>query len=155
MKANGSWCFCVDYHALNDRTVKDKFPIPIVDELLDELHGAVLFTKLDLRFGYHQVRMNPDDIHMMAFRTHDDLYEFSVMLFGLTNASATFQALMNDVLRLFLRKFVLVFFNDILVYSSSWSQHLRHLHAVFNVLRLRRLFVKRSKCASPRRVWHT
>jgi hypothetical protein len=146
-KSDDTWRFCIDYRVLNAVTSKDKFPIPVVDELLDELHGERFFTKLNMRSGYHQVRMHPDDIAKMAFRTHHGHFEFLVMQFSLSNAPATFQALMNDVLSPYLRRFVLVFFDDILIYSSSWAEHLQHVAIIFNELRAHHLHLKRSKCS--------
>lgn len=125
----------------------DRFPIPTIDDMLDELHGASYFTKLGLRSGYHQVRVHPLNVVKTAFLTHNGHYEYLVMPFGLCNAPSTFQALMNSIFHSYLRKFILVFFDDILVYSPNWTKHIEHVRRVFEILRHNELYVKLKKWA--------
>ena len=131
---------------LNDTTIKDRFPIPTVDDIIDELYRAAYFTKLNLRVGYHQVRVNPPNIHKTAFHTHNGHYEYLVMPFGLCNAPSTFQAIMNSIFRPHLRKFILVFFYDILIYSPTYDSHLDHVKQAMEILKQQKFFLKSSKC---------
>jgi transposase InsO family protein len=146
-KKDGSWRFCVDYRYLNALTLKSKFPIPIFEQLMDELAQAKWFSTLDLASGYHQIRLKAGEEYKTAFSTHHGHFEFKVVAFGLSGAPGTFQGAMNTTLAPLLRRCVLVFFDDILVYSASFEEHLQHLRAVFQLLQQDKWQVKLSKCS--------
>lgn len=150
-KKDGTWRLCVDYRALNTTTVRDRFPIPTIDELLDELGSASWFSKLDLRQGFHQISMHGPDIEKTAFKTHHGHYEYLVMPFGLSNAPSTFQAAMNGLLQPFLRRFAAVFFDDILVYSDPLQAHIEHLQDIFKALLRDQFYLKQNKCLFAQR----
>lgn len=134
-KKDGSWWFVTDYWSLNEVIIKDRFPLATVEDMLDELHGAACFTKLDLRVGHHQVRVHPYNIHKTNFCIHNGHYEYLVMLFGLCNVPSTFQAIMNSIFRPYLRKFIIVFFDDILIYTPTWDCHLEHVKKALDILK--------------------
>ncbi|WMV41691.1 hypothetical protein MTR67_035076 [Solanum verrucosum] len=137
---------CIDYQQLNRVTIRNKYPLPRIDDFFDQLQGASVFSRIDLRSGYHQLKIRPEDVPKTTFRTRYGHYEFLVMSFGLTNASATFMSLMNRVFKPFLDSFVIVFIDDILVYSKSEEEHADHLRIVLGVLGKQRLYAKFSKC---------
>jgi transposase InsO family protein len=145
-KKDGTFRMCIDYRALNRITIKNKYPLPRVDELLDRLHGAKYFSKLDLRSGYYHIRIHPRDVAKTAFRTRYGHFEYLVMPFGLTNAPATFMALMQSIFGPHLDSFVIVFLDDILIYSKTADEHERHIRIVLDLLRQHKLYAKESKC---------
>ncbi|XP_019251646.1 PREDICTED: uncharacterized protein LOC109230649, partial [Nicotiana attenuata] len=137
---------CIDYRQLNKVTIKNKYPLPRIDDLLDQLQGARVFSKIDLRSGYHQLRIRASDVPKTAFRTRYGHYGFLVVSFGLTNAPATFIDLMNRVFGPYLDSFAIVFIDDILIYSRSQEEHEQHLRVVLQTLRDSPLYAKFSKC---------
>jgi hypothetical protein len=145
-KKDGSHRMCVDYRFLNDVTVKNKYPLPRIEDLFDQMRGARVFSKIDLRSGYHQMKIRPSDIPKMAISTRYGLYEFTVMSFGLTNAPSYFMNLMNKVFMEYLDRFVVVFIDDNPIYSKSDSDHEKHLRLVLQKLRDNQLYAKYSKC---------
>ncbi|KAJ9525332.1 hypothetical protein QJQ45_003300 [Haematococcus lacustris] len=145
-KKDGTFRMCVDYRPLNRITIKNKYPLPRVENMLDRLHGATVFSKIDLRQGYHQIRIAPEDIPKTAFSTRYGHFEFTVLPFGLCNAPATFQRLMNDIFRQELDDHVIVYLDDILIFSRTHEEHAKHLDRVLSLLRQHKLYAKLSKC---------
>ncbi|GJQ98969.1 putative reverse transcriptase domain-containing protein [Tanacetum coccineum] len=145
-KKDGSFRMCIDYRELNKLTVKNRYPLPRIDDLFDQLQGSSVYSKIDLRSGYHQLRVREEDIPKTAFKTRYDHYEFQVMPFGLTNAPAVFMDLMNRVCKSYLDKFVIVFIDDILIYSKNQQEHKEHLKLILEFLKKDELYAKFSKC---------
>jgi len=145
-KKDGSSRLCVDYRQLNKLTIKNKYPLSKIDDLLDQLRGTSVFSKIDLRFGYHQILVKPEDVQKTTFRSRYGHYEYVVMPFGVTNALVVFMDYMNRIFRPYLDKFVVVFINDILIYSRNREEHAEHLRVVLTVLKEHQLYGKLSKC---------
>ena len=145
-KKDGSFRMCIDYRELNKLTIKNRYPLPRIDDLFDQLQGSSYFSKIDLRSGYHQLKIQEEDVPKTAFRTRYGHYKFLVIPFGLTNAPAVFMDLMNRVCKPYLDKFVIVFIDDILIYSRNEKDHSDHLRLVLELLRKEKLYAKLSKC---------
>ena len=145
-KKDGTMRLCIDYRQLNKITIKNKYPLPRIDDLFDQLQGESVFSKIDLRLGYHQLKIKESDVPKTTFRTRYGHYEFLVMPFGLTNAPTAFMDLMNRVFHPYLDQFVIIFINDILVYSKNAEEHALHLRIVLQTLRDKQLYAKVSKC---------
>jgi len=145
-KKDGLSRLCIDYRQLNKLTIKNKYSLPRIDYLMDQLHGAVFFSKIDLCSGYHQISVKAEDVQKTAFRSRYGHYEFLVMPFGVTNAPTIFMDYMNRIFKPFLDKFVVVFIDDVLIYSRTREEHAEHLRTVLNILREKQLYAKLSKC---------
>ncbi|GKF80645.1 putative reverse transcriptase domain-containing protein, partial [Tanacetum coccineum] len=145
-KKDESFRMCIDYRELNKLTIKNCYPLPKINDLFDQLQGSSVYSKIDLRSGYHQLRVGDEDIPKTAFRTRYEHYEFQVMPFGLTNAPAVFMDLMNRVCKPYLDKFVIVFIDDILIYSCNKEEHANHLRIILELLKKEKLYAKFSKC---------
>jgi hypothetical protein len=145
-KKHGTQRMCVDYRSLNEVTIKNKYPLPRIEDLFDQMKGASVFSKIDLRSEYHQLKIQESDIPKTAFRTRYGLYEYIVMSFGLTNAPAYFMYLMNKTFMEYLDKFIIVFIDDILIFSKMMEEHEEHLRLVLEKLRSYQLYAKFSKC---------
>ena len=145
-KKDGSMRLCIDYRQLNKVTIKNKYPLSSIDDLLDQLKGATVFSKIDLRSGYHQIRIKPSDQSKTAFKTRYRHYEFLVMPFGVINAPAVFMDYMNRIFQSYLDQFFIVFIDDILIYSKIPQEHAQHLKIVLNILQEKQLYAKFSKC---------
>ncbi|GJS76683.1 putative reverse transcriptase domain-containing protein [Tanacetum coccineum] len=145
-KKDGSFRMCIDYRELNKLIVKNHYPLPRIDDLFDQLHGSSVYSKIDLRSGYHQLRVRDKDIPKTGFRTQYEHYEFQVMSFGLTNTPAMFMDLMNHVCKPYLDKFVIVFIDDILIYSRNKEEYKDHLRTILELLKREKLYAKFSKC---------
>jgi hypothetical protein len=146
-KKDEGFRLCVDYRALNKVTITSSYPLPRIDDIFDQLTSAKIYTKIDLRFGYHQIRLDKDAIPKTAFRTRYGLFEFTVLPFGLSNAPSTFMACMNDVFHTHQDSFVIIYLDDILIYSRTIEEHLLHLRQILELLRQHKLYAKMSKCA--------
>jgi hypothetical protein len=145
-KKDGTQRMCIDYRSLNEVTIKNRYPLPWIEDLFDQMKGAIVFSKIDLRLGYHQLKIQESDIPQIAFHTRYGLYQYTVMSFGLTNVPAYFMYLMNKVFMEYLDKFVVVFIDDILIFSKMEEEHEKHLRLVLEKLRSNKLYAKFSKC---------
>jgi hypothetical protein len=145
-KKDGTWRLCIYYRALNKITIQNWYPIPQIDDLLDQLKGVKYFSKIDLKFGYHQVPIEPSDVWKTTFKSKEVLFKWLVMHFGLMNTPTTFMRLMDDILWSFANSFLVVYLDDILIFSQTWEEHLHHIQQVFETLRKHKLCANLEKC---------